>query len=127
MNNLGRGGYSLWSLENLGIKKKSNQMEKNSITSNDVSDIRFLIYFGKYFSASAKAIVRSCSVTKVFFKNFAKLTRKHLGCILFFNKKTPVQILSCDLYGIFNNTYFVTHLRKTASVSRISLENKNFH
>ena len=102
-------------------------MEKKSITSNDVSDIRFLIYFGKYFSASAKAIVRSCSVTKVFFKNFAKLTRKHLGCILFFNKKTPVQILSYDLYGIFNNTYFVTHLRKTASVSRISLENKNFH
>ena len=43
-------------------------MEKKSITSNDVSDIRFLIYFGKYFSASAKAIVRSCSVTKVFFK-----------------------------------------------------------
>ena len=28
MNNLGRGGYSLWSLENLGIKKNQTKWRK---------------------------------------------------------------------------------------------------
>ena len=41
------------------------------------------------------------------FKNFAKLTGKHLCRSLFFEKvETPTQVFFCKLYKIFKNTFF---------------------
>ena len=60
----------------------------------------------------------------------AEFTRKH-PCWSFFSikmqdgdtwnfiKKTPTQILSCEICEIFKNTYFKEHLRKNASASQV--------
>ena len=62
------------------------------------------------------------------FKNFLKLSRKHLyrslywwSCWLpacnFFGKDNPIQVFSCKFYQIFKNTYFIESLGVTASES----------
>ena len=57
------------------------------------------------------------------FKNFAKLTGKHLWRSLFFNYvaglrsakiKTPTQVFFCQFYKIFENTFFTEYFRATA-------------
>ena len=58
-------------------------------------------------------------------KVLQKLTGKHLCWSLFLNKveglrpatilkKTLTQVISCDYYEIFKNTYFKEHLRPAA-------------
>ena len=60
-------------------------------------------------------------------KNFAKLTRKHLcprlflinlqpSGLNFIKKETPTQVFSNECCEIFKNTFFIQHLRWTASV-----------
>ena len=67
---------------------------------------------------------------KAALKSYAEFTRKH-PCWSFFSikmqdedtwnfiKKTPTQILSCEICEIFENTYFKEHLRKNASASQV--------
>ena len=38
-------------------------------------------------------------------------------------KKTPAQVLSCEFYASFKNTYFDKHLQTTASVDAYALKN----
>ena len=68
-----------------------------------------------------------CSIKIGVLKNFAKLTEKHLWQSLFFSKvaglrpatlfkKRLWQVLSCEFYEIFKNTYFEENLRTAASV-----------
>ena len=52
------------------------------------------------------------------FRNFAKLTGKHLCQSLFFNnvaglikKETLAKVFSCELYEISKDTFFLEHLR----------------
>ena len=63
---------------------------------------------------------------KVVLKNFTNFIEKHLCWSLFLIKlqafrpttvlkKTPMQVLSCEICGIFKNTYFEEYLRTTAS------------
>ena len=65
----------------------------------------------------AEGIVRRCSVKKVSFMNFTKLTGKHLCQRLFLNKvtclafnfikkETLVQVFSCEFCEIFKYTFF---------------------
>ena len=44
-------------------------------------------------------------------KNFENFTRNHMCWTLI---KTPTQVFSCEICGIFKNIYFEEHLRKTA-------------
>ena len=67
---------------------------------------------------------------KAALKSYAEFTRKH-PCWSFFSikmqdgdawnfvKKTPTQILSCEICKIFKNTYFKEHLRTTASACQV--------
>ena len=51
-------------------------------------------------------------------RNFVKITGKHLCQSLFFIKKEALtQVFSCDFYEISKNTFFIEHLRTTASVN----------
>ena len=54
---------------------------------------------------------------KLFWKNFAKFTRKRLCWCLFLtvSKETPTPVFSCEICEIFKSTYFKEHLRTTAS------------
>ena len=58
-----------------------------------------------------------CSIKKGVLRNFAKYTRKHVRQSLFnlSKKETMVQVLSCEFWEIFNNSFFTEHLRATAS------------
>ena len=51
-------------------------------------------------------------------KNFAKLTGKHLCQSLLLNK---VAGLACEFCEIFKNTFFIEHLRATASVETTNI------
>ena len=49
-------------------------------------------------------------------KNFSKFTRKHLCQGFFFNKVACLaQVFSCEFCEIFKETFFIEHLRATAS------------
>ena len=50
-------------------------------------------------------------------KDIAKFTGKHL-C----QNETVVQVFSCEFCDIFKNTFFIEHLRTTASEKRRILE-----
>ena len=58
------------------------------------------------------------AVRKGVLRNFVKFTGKHLCQSLFFNKvaETLAQAFFCEFSKIFKNTFFVEHLRATASV-----------
>ena len=75
-----------------------------------------------------------CSVKKVFFRNFLKFTGKHLRQGLFFNKVSGLRpcrpwglvcnfikrealahVFSCEFCEISKITFFIEHLRRTAS------------
>ena len=73
-------------------------------------------------------VFRQCRIShpKVFckkdvLKNSAKFTRKHLFQNLVFNKvachskETLAQVFSCKFGKILKNTFFIEHLRVTAS------------
>ena len=72
---------------------------------------------------------RRCSARKGVLINFAKLTGKNLRQSLFFNKvaglkpttllkkKILVQVFSCKFCKIYKNTFFIEHVRTTASIS----------
>ena len=73
-----------------------------------------------------KSSHRRCSMKKGVLKNFAKSTGKHLSQSIFFNKvagltcifikkETLAQVSSCEFCEIFQNTFFIEHLRATAS------------
>ena len=73
-----------------------------------------------------------------FFKNFVNFTGKHLSWSLFFliklqafSLKTPTQVLSCEVWVTFRNTYFEEHLQATASGGILwkscSLKLRNIH
>ena len=75
---------------------------------------KFKEYFQNFTSSH-----RRCSLRKGAFKNFAKVTGKHLRQSLFFNKvfikkETPAQVFSCEYCEIFKNTFFIEHLWTTA-------------
>ena len=55
----------------------------------------------------SEAVARRCSVNKVVFKNFAKLTEKRL-CLrpASLLKKTQAQVFSCEFCEIFQNIFF---------------------
>ena len=60
---------------------------------------------------------RRCSIKKGVLRNFVKFARKH-PCQSLFNfikKDTLVQVFSCEFCEIFKNTFFIEHLRVTAS------------
>ena len=73
---------------------------------------------------------RRCSVKKVAFKNFAKLTRKHLCWSLFliklqvdlqlYDEETPTQLFSCEICKNFKNIFFEEYQQATASVVSFS-------
>ena len=44
----------------------------------------------------------------------------------FIKKETPTQVLSCEIYDIFKNTYFEEYLRMTAPVSKLHKDKKCF-
>ena len=58
---------------------------------------------------SSEAVVRRCSVKKVFLKIFAKFTGKHLCQSLFFNKvnkkEALAQMFPCKIYEISKKTF----------------------
>ena len=63
------------------------------------------------------------SIKKLFLKNYAIFTGKHLCWSLFFlfpeglqlyQKEAPIQVFSCEQCDIFKNTYFKKHLQTTA-------------
>ena len=68
---------------------------------------------------------RRCSVRKDVVKHLGNVTQKHL-CLSFFLiklqtwrpvtlfRKTPTQVLSCEIFKNFWNTYLEEHLRTTA-------------
>ena len=70
-----------------------------------------------------------CSVRKGVFRNFEKFAGKHLCQSLFFNKvaglgpkrcnfikkETLAQVFSCEFCEISKKTFFIEHLRATAS------------
>ena len=59
---------------------------------------------------------RRCSIEKGVLKTFAKFTGKHLCQSLFFIKKeTLAKVFSCEFCKIFKNTFFIEHLRASAS------------
>ena len=76
---------------------------------------------------NSKAVIRRCSVKKVFLDYFAKFTGKHLCQRLFFNivaggacnfikkEKTLAQVFPCEFCEIFKNTFFTEHIWGTAS------------
>ena len=79
--------------------------------------------------ASPELVVRRCSVESSF-KSYAEFTGKHQCWSLFliklqtggacsFIKKTPAQMLSCEICETFKNTYFEEHLWTTASTSQV--------
>ena len=86
-----------------------------------------------------EVIVRSCSVRKVFLKIWQKFTGNHLCQSLFLIKlqadacnfiknKTLAQVFSCEFCQIFKNTYFVEHLRTTASACNyFNFQFNHFH
>ena len=55
----------------------------------------------------AEALVRRCSVKKMFLKNFAKFTGKHLcqSCSVI-KKETLTQVCSLEFCEIFRKTFF---------------------
>ena len=67
---------------------------------------------------------QGCSIKKGVPESFAKFTGKHLCQSLFSNevtglrseKDTLAKVFSCEFPEIFNNTFFIEHLRTTASV-----------
>ena len=48
-------------------------------------------------------------------KNFENFTEKRLLSLHIYYKETPTQVLSCESYEIFKNTYSEVHLRTTSS------------
>ena len=57
------------------------------------------------------------------FKDFEvkRISKDDSSTCKFIKKETLAQVFSCGLCDIFKNTYFIEHLRKTASVQGISL------
>ena len=67
-----------------------------------------------------------CSVQKVVLRNFTKFTGKHLCQCLFLKKlqrlqriknETLTQVFSCEFCEISKKTFFIEHLRTTASLN----------
>ena len=94
----------------------------------DVYICRFLIFVllhCDYFYLKQRSRYRRCSVRKGVFRNFAKLTGKHLCQSLFsktfFRPATLLkkrlclaQVFSFEFCEIFKNTFFTEHLQVTA-------------
>ena len=79
------------------------------------------------FSFFVSEVVRRCSVIEGVFRNFEKLTGKHLYQNLFFSKVTVLwpafllkrrlaQVFSCEFFEISKNTFSTEHLKATASI-----------
>ena len=60
---------------------------------------------------------KSEAATRGVLRNFAKFTGKHLCQSLFFfiKKESLAQVFSCEFCEISTNTFFIEHLRTTAS------------
>ena len=89
-----------------------------------------LHWYGNWRSIT-KALLARSSLTEVFCKkcvleNFAKFTGKHLHLRLFFNKVSLVQVFSCEFCEISKSTFFIEHLRTTASVWSVSAMNDQY-
>ena len=103
-----------------------------------MKSVRFWSFSGPYFPAFGPGKIRirapeyiplqwnrsshrRCSVKKDVLKDFVNFTGKYLcwGLFLikacnFLKKETPTQGLSCEIYEIFENTYFEEHLQMEA-------------
>ena len=70
-----------------------------------------------------EAVAQRCSVKKVFFRNFTKITGKHLCQSHFFNKAAGpglAQVFSCDFCEISKNTFsYRTPLVAASGISPI--------
>ena len=68
-----------------------------------------MIQFSDSLNFTVASAVSSCleAATGGVLKNFSKFAGKHL-CF-------PVHLLPCEFCEIFKNTYFIEHLRTTAS------------
>ena len=112
----------------------SNQLcvdkKKNYVITRLRNSNRCLItFFKKKYRSSQRKYRRShrrSSVKKSVLKNFANFTGKHLRWRIFlimlqaftlqaFYKETPTQVLSCEVWETFKNTYFEEHLKTTSS------------
>ena len=76
-----------------------------------------------------EAVAQRCSIKKVFFKNFAKFTGKHLcqsqvSACNFIKKETLVQVFSCEVCEIFKNTFLIEYLRWLLLILQHSLHKK---
>ena len=63
-----------------------------------------------------------CSLKKGAFRNFTKLTGKHLWKTFFFKKETLAQVFFCEFCETSKKTLFTEHLWTTASVHFAVLE-----
>ena len=106
------------------INKQSYKFTITDFQRSPETDVKVNLFL--YFRSSQQR----CSLRKGVFRNFAKLTRKHLCQSLFFNKvadlrpatllkkkQTLTQVLSCEFCEISKNTFSAEHLRTTASVT----------
>ena len=97
----------------------------------DMSKIHYLSLKNKFFKVKLLKIQKQppdVFCKKGVLRNFAKFTGKHLYQRVFFNKKllktcnfikkdSVAQVFSCNCCEISKNTFFLEHLRTTASES----------
>ena len=77
-------------------------------------------------------VSNDCSVKKGVPQNFAKFTGKHLCQSLFFNWVAGIKLMAqrlwhrcfpMNFFKVFKNTFFTEHLRNTAPVTLVFLQN----
>ena len=97
---------------------KSKKCENQQIKHQEL----LLYLLSGRFDFTCRSSHRRCYIKKGVLGNFAKFTGKHLCQSLFFNKVAGLrsQRFSCEFCEISKKTFFIEHLRTTASILGIS-------